>query len=74
MGSLSRRLLPHGRGIWQAPGSGPKATSLFLFASPVTAAPRPLAPHMLVNDSSDTFSLLGFLSESAKSKSKQQHY
>lgn len=78
MGSLSCRMLPHelahGRGIRQAPARAqkPQACSCSCLCSQLL--PRPPATHMLVNHSSDTFSLLGFLSESAKSKSNQQHY
>lgn len=56
--------LEPGRGIRPAPSQKPPAHSCLC----LQLLPRPLATHTLVNHSSGTFSLLGFLSESTKSK------
>lgn len=58
--------LEPGRGIWPAPSQKPPARSCLC----LQLLPRPLATHTLVNHSSGTFSSLGFLSESTKSKSQ----
>lgn len=56
--------LEPGRGIRPAPSQKPPAHSCLC----LQLLPHPLATHTLVNHSSGTFTLLGFLSESTKSK------